>query len=413
MYYYSVENKLAASFLSGLPFDPAAPGVPELFLLKRELGISRCAWRVTDARQLTAGSETVAWLDPSRMGEMPETDAFVCAAIQAGTLTAIDLSNPKWHDALTYFTPAPRKKRVNLLAVGDVGSTLLTALKLLGGDVIETIGICDLNDKTVERWTTEMGQIGWPWDYQNMPEVVAVDMDHLFECDVFIFAATKAIPAVGSGIKDVRMAQLEANAGIVAHYARMARNVNYKGLFMVLSDPVDQLCQSAYNAANRDENGNWDGLGLLPEQVQGYGLGVMTSRAAYFAKQDARLASYLTEGRSFGPHGKGLIIANSVEHYDDELSQILTERTVTANLKMREIGFKPYVAPAVSSGAMQLLLTLRGQWHCGSVCLGGIWFGVKNRYPPFGLEAETLPLPDALYARLQETEEILRAIPVR
>ena len=213
MYYYSVENKLAASFLSGLPFDPAAPGVPELFLLKRELGISRCAWRVTDARQLTAGSETVAWLDPSRMGEMPETDAFVCAAIQAGTLTAIDLSNPKWHDALTYFTPAPRKKRVNLLAVGDVGSTLLTALKLLGGDVIETIGICDLNDKTVERWTTEMGQIGWPWDYQNMPEVVAVDMDHLFECDVFIFAATKAIPAVGSGIKDVRMAQLEANAG--------------------------------------------------------------------------------------------------------------------------------------------------------------------------------------------------------
>ena len=139
----------------------------------------------------------------------------------------------------------------------------------------------------------------------------------------------------------------------------------------------------------------------------------MTSRAAYFAKKDERLKSYLTEGRSFGPHGKGLIIANSIEHYDNELSDLLTEQTVTANLKMREIGFKPYVAPAVSSGAMQLILTLRGEWHCGSVCLGGIWFGVRNRYTPYGLEAETLSLPDGLYAKLQETEQILRDIPVR
>ena len=62
---------------------------------------------------------------------------------------------------------------------------------------------------------------------------------------------------------------------------------------------------------------------------------------------------------------------------------------------------------------MQLILTLRGQWHCGSVCLGGVWFGVRNRYTPNGLEVETLDLPDGLYSRLQETEEILRSIPVR
>ena len=413
MYYYRVENRLAASFLEDLPFEQTGAGVPELFLLKRELPICRSAWKVTDARQLTADTETVAWFDPRRMDDAHEVDEGVSAAIAAGTLTAIDLSNPMWRHAIAYTQPKAGKKRVNLLAVGDVGSTLLTALKLLGSDVIGSIGICDLSEKTVARWTTEMGQISWPWDYCSIPEVEAVDMEHLFDGDVFIFAATKAIPAVGSNVKDVRMAQLEANAGIVAHYARMARNANYKGLFMVLSDPVDQLCQAAYNAANRNEKGEWDGLGLLPEQVQGYGLGVMTARAAYYAKQDERLASYLTEGRSFGPHGKGLLIANSVANYDDALSMELTEKTVTANLKMREIGFKPYVAPAVSSGAMQLILTLRGQWHCGSVCLGGVWFGVRNRYTPNGLEVETLDLPDGLYSRLQETEEILRSIPVR
>ena len=62
---------------------------------------------------------------------------------------------------------------------------------------------------------------------------------------------------------------------------------------------------------------------------------------------------------------------------------------------MREIGFKPYVAPALSSGALSLLLTLRGEWHCGSVFLDGVYMGVKNRYTPAGVETELLPrIPD-------------------
>ena len=38
-------------------------------------------------------------------------------------------------------------------------------------------------------------------------------------------------------------------------------------------------------------------------------------------------------------------------------SRELTDLVTTANLRIRELGFKPYVAPAISSGAMQLLLT--------------------------------------------------------
>ena len=110
----------------------------------------------------------------------------------------------------------------------------------------------------------------------------------------------------------------------------------------------------------------------------------MNARAAFFARQDSRFATFLTDGRAFGPHGRGLVIANPLSHYDNALSQELTELTESANLRIRELGYKPYVAPAVSSGAMQLLLTLRGEWHCGSVCLGGIWFGVKTASPPTG-----------------------------
>ena len=238
-----------------------------------------------------------------------------------------------------------------------------------------------------------------------------ISPENHFDCDLFVFVASRGIPPVGSQVKDVRMAQFEANAAIVKGYARMAREKKFQGLWCAVSDPVDPLAKTAYLESNRDENGNWDGLGLRPEQVQGFGLGVMNARAAYFAKRDARFASFLTEGRSFGPHGTGLTIANSIKHYDEAISQELTRLTVTANLKMREIGFKPYVAPALSSGALSLLLTLRGEWHCGSVFLDGVYMGVKNRYTPAGIETELLPqIPDPLFGHIKDAAEHLKEI---
>ena len=414
MYCYDIGGHLAASLLPGLPLEPAqlpACGFPPLFLLDRAPHIGRAAWRATDPRQLTAPREGAAWLDADRLPPASsDLTPAALEAIRAGEVTAVNIRHPRWRDALDFLRPRAGKKRVHLLAVGDVGGTLLTALKLIGGDVISSIGICDLNQNTVARWTAEMGQISWPWDYGALPEVEPVEPARLFDCDVFLFAATKSIPAVGSDVRDVRMAQFAANRPLVESFARQAREANFRGLFAVMSDPVDPLCKAAFLASNQDASGRWDGRGLLGEQIQGFGLGVMNARAAWFAKQDPRFADFLTEGRSFGPHGRGLVIANSVAHYDDALSRELTELVETANLRIRDLGFKPYVAPAVSSGAMQLLLTLRGDWHCGSVCLGDVWFGVRNRYTPHGLETESLSLPDALFARLAETETLLREI---
>lgn len=413
MYYYSLDDTTAASLLPDLPLPRAdAPAeTPQRFLVSRDPSDGRALFCVSDPRQLAAETDDLRALDPGRIpNPAPELPEDVLRAIGERRLSAVNVRHPRWREALTFCRPRTGKKRVHILAVGDVGSTLLTALKLAGGDCIGTIGICDLNENTVRRWVAEMSQISAPWDYDSFPEVVAVDLDHLFACDVFVFIATKSIPAVGSGVKDVRMAQFEANRSIVAHYARQARAMDYRGLFIVMSDPVDPLCKAAWLASNEDENGAWDGLGLLPEQVHGFGLGVMNARAAALAKQNDAYRSFLTEGRSFGPHGQGLIIANSVAHYDDDVSQALTKEVVEANLRIREMGFKPYVAPAISSGALQLLLLLRGQWHCGSVHLGGVWFGCRNRYTPAGLETEALSLPDGLFARLRETEQILAGI---
>ena len=411
MYYYNFKGANLVSLTPAEGFggeiSPVTEG-PLYALVGGDPVLGRGSFKVAHPGQLKAG-HSLESLDASRLPEV-DVDEAVCAAIREGRLTAVNQNRAGWEQVLS-LTPNRDKKRVNILAIGDVGSTLLTGLKLLGGDVIESIGICDLSDQITARWEFEMGQISLPWDYDAFPEVKVVRPEELFDCDMFVFVASKGIPPVGSQVKDVRMYQFENNAKIVSHYAKMARAARFKGLWCAVSDPVDPLAKTAYLESNKDENGIWDGKGLRPEQVQGFGLGVMNARAAYFAKRDARLSSFLTEGRSFGPHGTGLFIANSIEHYDEAVSQELTHLTVTANLMMREIGFKPYVAPALSSGALSLLLTLRGQWHCGSVFLDGIYMGVKNRYTPAGVETELLPhIPDQLFGHIREAAEHLKTI---
>ena len=415
MHYYRYGETVFASLLPDLPLEAAdrpAAGTPGLFLIDRDPVSGRSSFCVSDPRQLAAKAEDVSWLDPSRMGvAAPALPKRILHTIDARLLRAVNIRHPRWTDfAAAPGIQPPGRLWVNLLAVGDVGGTLLTALKLLGGDCIESIGICDLNQKAVSRWTAEMGQVSWPWDYDALPEVEPVAAGDLFRCDVFLFAATRGVPPVGGGVRDVRMAQFSANRPLVEQYARQARQAGFRGLFIVLSDPVDPLCKAAYLASNQGEDGRWDGLGLRAEQIQGFGLGVMNARAAYFSKRDPRFRSFLTDGRSYGPHGQGLVIANSLTHYDDGLSRELTDLVTTANLRIRELGFKPYVAPAISSGAMQLLLTLRRSWHCSSVALGDVWFGVRNRLTAAGLEIETASLPTPLFDRLRETQALLREI---
>lgn len=415
MYYYKVEGQLCCSLEKDLPYEKVEK--PEkitslIYLFGREPGSSRASFRVNDPAMLFAESENVSWLSSVKLAEAAEgkeVDETIREAIRAGKMRAVNMRHPQFAEIVKEKQEGG-KKRVNVLAIGDVGSTLLTGLHLLGGDVISSIGICDISDKVTARWEFEENQIAYPWDYDALPEIDIVKPEDLFKCDVFVFVASKGIPPVGSGVKDVRMYQFENNSKIVAQYARQARAEHFKGLFAVVSDPVDPLAKTAWLESNKDEYGVLDHQGLRPEQVHGFGLGVMNARAAYYAKRDERFKQFLTEGRSFGPHGQDLVVADSIENYNDELSKELTELTVTANLHMRAIGFKPFIAPAYSSGAISLVLMMRGAWHCGSVFLGGVYMGVKNRYTASGLETEVLPLPEKLYERIVLAEDNLKKI---
>ena len=207
------------------------------------------------------------------------------------------------------------------------------------------------------------------------------------------------LPPVGAA-GDVRMAQLDANKKLVSQYAAKAAAEQFTGIFAVVSDPVDPLCKAAVR----------QGLGFA--QVQGFGLGVMNARAAYYADRDNRFAAYGDEGRAYGPHGEDLVIADSITSYNDELSVELTELTVKSNLETRADGFKPYIAPALSSGAISIIQMLRREWNYSSVFLGdessGAFLGCRNRREAAGdIIIENRELDEKLFERIAKAYDNL------
>ena len=284
------------------------------------------------------------------------------------------------------------KLRFTLVGLGDVGGTLLTALKLLGDEIAE-IGIYDPNEALCRRYEMELNQV---LDRPE-PRIVLRDPKTLFDCDVFLFTASRGVPPLGAA-GDVRLAQLEKNRDMLKSYSALARAVGFSGLFCQISDPVDLLARCVFLQSNRDENGIYDFRGLLPEQIVGFGLGVMQARAAYMARE---LGLDCPKLRAYGPHGADLVVANDPRDYDPAISEELTRRTVGANLEVRALGFKPYIAPAISSAALSVLRLLRGDPFPGAVPMGGVWFGCRSRLTDRGFELLREDLHPDLQARLQ------------
>ncbi len=189
-----------------------------------------------------------------------------------------------------------------------------------------------------DRWEFELNQIQLPGPYDGLPPVDIVSPEQLFDGDVFLFCASRFVP--DTAVKNGRRAHgsVRLNRDLAALYAKKARQARYKGLFCVVSDPVDPPVPGGADGEQPRPVGGWTIRACFPTRSGASAWAVMHARALYYARRDPRFASYLTEGRGFGPHGEDLVLANSIAHYDDALSRELTEKVAHANLEMREAG---------------------------------------------------------------------------
>lgn len=350
---------------------------------------SRNSFLVTHEKHMFLHKEDISLLRTPLNCQDSDIPLWLKELISNRKVISLNISYDNCHETTNNYKN--KKWRINLVGLGDVGGTLATGLRLLGGDCIDSIGLYDKDENKIKRWQCECGQILSPSLEDNFPKIIPLKEDNLFDCDLFVFCVSVGVPTVGAEVVDVRLAQFNGNAKIISHYSVLAKGLNYKGIFAVVSDPVDLLCKVVFEA------------GLSPNQIRGYGLGVMNARAAYYANQSTDTSHYLSEGRAFGPHGEGLIIADSIKNYDIELSNYLTEKTKKANLEIRNTGFKPYIAPALSSGSLSIIATIKSQWNYSATFLGGIFMGSRNRLIRGSIELETYEMNDALFSKLQTT----------
>lgn len=384
----------------GFPPEAArvnAPFAPLVFLVRRDPLKSRGCFAVENTAQIMEPENACALLPNEAPAALPGVETFV----RENGATVLNTAFARAFDHLA----RPQKKSgltATLVGLGDVGGTLLIALKLLGRE-LSRIAIYDPNEALCRRYEVELNQV-LPPDGAPLPEIAICSQERLFDCDLFLFTASRGVPPVGSDVQDVRMAQFVRNREMLAGYARRAREAAFGGLFCQISDPVDQLCRAVFLESNRDASGAFDAAGLLPEQVRGFGLGVMAARAAYHAKKDG---IDFSGGRVYGPHGADLIVANHPQNYDEALSARLTQETVTANLRVRELGFKPYIAPALSSAAVSLLRLVRGEVCCSAIPMGGAYFGCRSRTTSAGILTQREALHPALFRKIEEVQQRL------
>ena len=384
----------------GFPPEAArvnAPFAPLVFLVRRDPLKSRGCFAVGNTAQIMEPENACALLPNEAPAALPGVETFV----REKGATVLNTAFARAFDHLA----RPRKKSgltATLVGLGDVGGTLLIALKLLGRE-LSRIAIYDPNEALCRRYEVELNQV-LPPDGVPLPEIAICSQERLFDCDLFLFTASRGVPPVGSDVQDVRMAQFARNREMLAGYARRARETAFGGLFCQISDPVDQLCRAVFLESNRDASGAFDAAGLLPEQVRGFGLGVMAARAAYHAKKDG---IDFSGGRVYGPHGADLIVANHPQNYDEAISARLTQETVTANLRVRELGFKPYIAPALSSAAVSLLRLVRGEVCCSAIPMGGAYFGCRSRTTSAGILTQREALHPALFRKIEEVQQRL------
>lgn len=406
MYYYKIKNKLLVSHyecnnLEKIKEDEIKNSEDNIYyLLKLDPFKSKRSFSLSHGSLAFIKKEDVDILD-TKAEDTVELPNWLHEKIKARKVMAINIEYPGWEKVLN--RDYKKKWKINVVGLGDVGGTLIVGLRLLGGDCISEIGIYGRNSNKIKRWEYEANQILSPDITTCHPEIKIITKDKLFDCDMFVFCASVGVPKVGADIKDVRMVQYQGNSMIIKEYALMARRIGFKGIFAVVSDPVDMLCKSVLIQSNTDENGNYDFKGLAPEQIRGYGLGVMNARAAYYSKYYDESKNYQIEGRAYGPHGKGLVIANSIENYDDKISKVLTKKAIDANIKVRQTGYKPYIAPALSSGSLSIIATIKGHWHYSATYLGGVYLGARNRENDSGIELERLDLPSELMDRIRQT----------
>ena len=178
MFYYQVQDEVLVSreALAGIReiTEEEASKAQRLIFLSRRAGAGKAAWLVSHKAYLAEAEEGLWCLDGNQQDvlaqKVQDVPQWLEEKIAAGGVMGVCADLAQAQELLARKENAD-KKVVHILAMGDVGSTVLMALALLGGDCVRELGIYDFNERLCQRWEHEINQIAYPWAYDCLPAV--------------------------------------------------------------------------------------------------------------------------------------------------------------------------------------------------------------------------------------------------
>lgn len=414
MYYYKYNNKYLFSKLkydefSQVSKDDFIKGEFYYYLIKEDINKIKRSYIPNSPFMMNLKEEGIYLLNKNLFDKDIDLDNSLKKKLNDEKIKVINTNHKNFMDSIN-MDIKKEKYEITILGLGDVGGTLLSGLMLLAPSLFSKIKLYDLNLNNCKRWYYEASQIYDAFDDLEYPQIEIIKEDEIFNSDVVIFCISAYIPKVGEKVDDVRMAQFKKNSSIINNFGKMARNNNYKNLFCVVSDPIEPLCKSLYLSSNTNSKDEFDYNGIPSENIIGFGLGVMNARANFYSKNYKESLNFYKEGRAFGSHGKELVIANSITNYNNDISINLTQDAIKANLVVRDVGFKPFIAPALSSGAISIINTLKGKWNYSAIYFKDSFYGCKNKRIKNTNKIESLNLDDDLYQRIKISYENISKI---
>jgi hypothetical protein len=303
----------------------------------------------------------------------------------------------------------PRKLKdfvVGISGLGRVGG--LAASVLAATDVahsrIRTLLIHDSDRDNLERMRQELASVASWRGRTALPRVEAASLPELLRrCDAFLFAAATAVPPLGAA-GDVRLPQFEPNRAALRDTLDAVLEADYAGLFFMISDPVEVLAQASFHDSNAPR-GAFLGRGLAPERVAGLALGIMWGRAlAQAGRAGARAAR---RGVPYGPHSTDVLVFDDPADPDPELSRAMTQAARTGNYRIRELGYIPYIGPALSSIVLTLPQLLAGREVLASSFVDGVYFGAPCRLR-WGIAPTRRQVAPAVRGQLEDLHGLVR-----
>jgi len=272
----------------------------------------------------------------------------------------------------------PRKHQdfvVGISGLGRVGGLAASALAAMDAvrTRIGTLLVHDSAGENLERMRQELAAVASWRDAIALPAVEAATLPEMLRrCDAFVFAAASAVPPLGAE-GDVRLPQFGPNRQALQGALEAAAAADYTGLFFVISDPVELLAQCAFHDSNAR------GPGLAPERVAGLALGINWGRALAQARAMGFGERVARKGVPYGPHSTDVLVFDDPAGPDPELCRAMTEAARSGNYRIRDLGYIPFIGPALSSIALTLPELLQGREVLGSTFVDGIYFGAPAR----------------------------------